>query len=295
MRKAFIVLAHQLPEQLNIFIAQLLNMNDTEVFVHINRLNEDMKKEVLVNPRVHVSDDNIPIVWGSDSILKALIVMMREVESSSEPFDYVFLCSGQDLIVKRGLDNFLQKHYGEVFIDGYEQDRRERAFLLHEWPSRYKRLMDSKLNPRKILRRLRIELFKTGLPIAMKKIAYDTDSIVFYRNWFWCAMPADVLHYMLAFLDNNPGFWSIYDGALVPEEGFFSTIVMNSEFSDRIKYQNGKSSSLTYDGPRSNGHSIVITKESIHDIEESGKFFARKFDYRTDVEAIEYFVGKVSK
>lgn len=292
MRKAFIVLAHQLPEQLNLFLSQLIEMPNTEVFIHVNKNNENLKQDIIKDSRIHISNNNIQIIWGSDSILKALIIMLKEVMTSSNSFDYIFLCSGQDLIVRNGIDEYLEKHNGEVFIDGYKDNRRERAFLLYKWPDKYRKLMDSRLNPNKIIRRARIELFKTGIPISKKKIKYNTDNVEFYRNWFWCVIPTEVAQYILQFISENPDFWGIYENALVPEEGFFSTIIMNSPFANRIKYINGRSSSLTYDGPRNNGHSAVIHMDDIDNIEKSNKFFARKFDYRVDKEVVEYFTKR---
>lgn len=295
MRKAFIVLAHQMPEQLNLFLSQLLSMPETEVFIHVNKKNESIKKSISNDDRIHISNNNISIEWGSDSILKALIIMLREVKKSQNSFDYVFLSSGQDLLVRNGIDDYLDEHNGEIFIDGYEADRRERAFLLYNWPDKYRKLMDSKLNPNKIMRRIRLELFKRGVPFAKKEVEYDTETIKFYRNWFWCAMPEEVAEYIIDFLDNNPRFWSIYENALVPEEGFFSTIIMNSPYADRIKYKDGRSESLTYDGPRSNGHSSVIRMADIVNIEKSGKFLARKFDYRVDNNVVQYFIRNNSE
>ena len=292
MKKAFIILAHHMPEQLNIFIRQLLGNQDNDIYIHVNKKNEPLKEKIIKDKRVYISDQNIEITWGSDEILKALIIMLRQVVSSRKEYQYIIVNSGQDLFVRSGLDDFLSSNFGKVFIDGYMDDRNRKAFLLHDWPDRYRTLIDFKFHPIKLLRRLRLELFKAGIPIDVKKVDYDVSSIVFYRNWFWCAMPDFIGKYIIDFLDNNPTFWEIYDKALVPEEGFFSTIIMNSKYKDCIDYQDGKSSSLVYDGPRKNGHSGVITMSDIENIKNSGKFFARKFDIGKDREVVEYFANQ---
>ena len=292
MKKAFIILAHQLPQQLNIFINQLLADPENDIFVHVNKKNEQMKNEIIKNERVFVSQQNIEVTWGSDSILKALLIMLRQVKETGQSYKYILICSGQDLLVKDGLDKFLGDNYGKFFIYGYEDDKKRRAFLLHKWPDRYRQLIDNKLNPIMIIRRLRLELFKLGFPLEEKKVNYDVSSVTFYENLFWCAMPDFIFDYILDFLDKNPGFWEIYDNALVPEEAFFSTIVMNSKHKDCIDYTNGKSQSLTYD-KRKGGHSTLITSNDIEDIEKSDKFFARKFDITKDKEAVDYFAHKI--
>lgn len=295
MKKVFVVMAHQLPDQLNVFISQLLSLPDSEVFVHVNKRNDEIKKQLIADKRVHVSDNNIPVVWASDSFITAILNTMREVRASKIDYDYLFLCSGQDLLVKNGIDEFLEAHKGEYFIDGYEEDKKRRAFLLYKWPSKYIRLIDNKLNPTKIMRRLRIELFKRGFPFFKKKVEYNTKDIVFYRNWFWSAMPKDIADYMLQFLDENPGFGSIYKDSLAADEGIFLTLIMNSPFKNRVKFNgNGRSHSLHYDGKRSNGHSTVITSDEINDIESENCFFARKFDSRIDKDVIRYFAKKLN-
>lgn len=294
MKKAFIILAHQLPDQLNIFINQLLADPDNDIFIHVNKKNETLKKDIIKSKRVFVTDNNIEITWGSDDILKAVIIMLRQVKKSRNDYKYVMLCSGQDLQVRDGLDKFLTDNYGKVFVDGYEDDKKRRAFLLHEWPERYRRLIDFKLHPIKLFRRFRLEIFKLGIPINIKEVNYDVSAVTFYRNWFWSAMPDFIVDYIIDYLDRNPTFWEIYDNALVPEEGFLSTIIMNSQYKDCIDYIDGRSQSLTYDGPRKNGHSSVITIDDIDAIKNSGKFFARKFDIRKDRDVIEHFVNHIN-
>lgn len=289
MKKAFIILAHHLPKQLNIFINQLLADPENDIFVHVNKKNETLKKEIIKDERVFVTDQNIEITWGSDDILKAIIIMLKQVKNAQRNYKYVLICSGQDLLVKDGLDKFLTDNQGKVFIDGYEDDKKRRAFLLHEWPEKYRRLIDNKLHPVKLFRRFRLEVFRLGVPIKTKNVKFNVSSVTFYRNWFWCAMPDFVVSYIIDFLDKNPTFWEIYDEALVPEEGFFSTIIMNSQYKDCIDYVDGRSQSLTYDGPRYNGHSSLITMKDIDRVEKSGKFFARKFDITKDKDVIEYF------
>ncbi len=42
MKKAVIVLVHQLPEQVNIFLEQLLVDKETDIYVHVNKLYENI-------------------------------------------------------------------------------------------------------------------------------------------------------------------------------------------------------------------------------------------------------------
>ena len=210
-------------------------------------------------------------------------------EAERGGYQYILLCSGQDLLVRDGLDAFLTDNYGKVFTEGYFDDRTRRAFLLHDWPDRYRNLMDFTFHPVKMMRRLRLEIFKAGIPLAVKKVNYDVSSINFYLNLFWAAMPTFIVEYIIDFLDKNPTFWEIYDKALVAEEGFFLTIIMNSQYKNCVDFIDGKCHALTYSVHTRKGHSSVITMKDIDAIKASGRFFARKFDIRADKEVVAYF------
>ena len=295
MKNAIILLVHQLPEQVNIFLTQLLKNTSMDIFIHINKRYDNIREQLLKDERVFISTNNIEITWGSDEVLKATLLMLREVANSGSEYGHVLINTGQDLLVKKGIDNYLAEHRKQIFFEGYKQDARRRAFLLYKWPARYRQLMDSKFNPNKILRRFRIELFSKGWPLGKKKLSIDTRNIEFYRNWFWGAIPMEVVRYILYFVDNNPSYMEIYENALVPEEGFFLTLIMQSEYKDWVNFHDGHTDSLTNVLARSNGHPIVVKYEDIEEIDNSPFYFARKFDIRTDKKVVEYYQNKISK
>lgn len=295
MKNAIILLVHQLPEQVNIFLTQLLKDTSMDIYIHINKRYDSIRGQLLKDDRVFISTNNIEITWGSDEVLKATLLMLREVAKSGDEYGYVLINTGQDLLVKKGIDHFLEEHTKQIFFEGYKQDARRRAFLLYKWPSRYRRLMDSKFNPNKILRRIRLELFSKGWPWCKKKLCVETKNIVFYRNWFWGAMPLEVVHYILDFVDKNPSYMEIYENALVPEEGFFLTLIMQSKYKDFVHFHDGHTDSLTNVLERSNGHPTVVKYEDIEEINDSSFYFARKFDIRVDKRVVEYYYNVICK
>lgn len=289
MKNAIIILVHQLPEQVNMFLRQLLETTEMDIYIHINKRYDNLRDSLLKDERISITKNNIEITWGGDGLLNAVLLMLKEVKETGKLYGHVLVNTGQDLLIKKGLDEFLEEHKGQVFYEGYEQDKRRRAFLLYEWPDRYRQLMDSKWNPNKIIRRLRLELFSRGYPFSKKKVTVDTEKIVFYRNWFWGALPYEVMTYILNYVEANPEYMGIYRNALVPEEGFFMTLIMMSPFKDRIQFKNGRSDSLTNVLSRSNGHPIVVKYEDIEELNKSPFFFARKFDSRVDDKVVNYY------
>lgn len=295
MKNAIIILVHQLPEQVNMFIRQILETTEMDIYIHINKKYDNLRNDLLKDERISITNNNIEITWGGDGLLNAVLLMLKEVRATGKPYGHVLINTGQDLLIKKGLDDYLAEHKGEVFYEGYEQDKRRRAFLLYKWPDRYRQLMDSKWNPNKIIRRIRLELFTRGYPFSKKKMTIDTKEIVFYRNWFWGALPFDVMAYILDYVEIHPEYMEIYRNALVPEEGFFMTLIMRSPFRDRIQFMKGHSDSLTNVLSRSNGHPTVVKYEDIEELDKSPFFFARKFDSRVDNKVVNHYYELIRK
>ena len=301
MKKAIIIMAHQKPEQINIFLKQLLFDKETYIFIHVNKLCESIIPSILRHERIIISKNNIVVHWGSDNFLKAELIMLREVLSYPIPFEYILINSGQELLVKKGLDEFLTKNKGKCFVDRdiFEHtaanDRRARAFLLYHWPEICRRQYDSKWNPFRILRRAHIEICKTGTCLFRKKIHYDFKDITFYKSFFWCALPRSIVEFLIHFAETEHEFMKIYNNALVAEEYFVATIVMmNPDLRWTMQYNSGNSYSLVYTKPHVNSHSPLLGKQDIEELENSGAFFARKFDIDYDKEVIEYFYNKIT-
>lgn len=293
MRKAAIITVYNNPEQLNTFIKQLLSDNSTEVFIHLDKKHQTIKPQIYTNEHVNFIKNNVDVEWGGYSFLMAIVNSFKEVVEFGE-FEHVILCSGQDIMVRNDLDTFLEQHKEQIFIDSWEDDKTRRAFLLHKWPQRYFKIIDTKLSLTRIMRMLRIKLFCTGLPIAKRKVSYDVSGITFYKNWFWSCIPFDVIKWIVLFMEENPDYIDVFKG-FVAEEGFIATTIMLSPYKDWIKFdEKGKSYSLTYRKPSINNHPPVLTADDIEDIEKSGKFFARKIDEKVDLSIINYFAKKFS-
>ena len=65
MKKAVIILAHNLPEQLDILIDQILFDDDFDVFLHINKKYDiEILKKIKRRDRLFIAKNNIEICGG---------------------------------------------------------------------------------------------------------------------------------------------------------------------------------------------------------------------------------------
>ena len=272
MRKAAIIFAYNYPE-------------------HLNKKNEGIKERIIKMDNCYFIKNNYEIEWGRDGFLYAIIESWKEV-TSKKKYDWIILLSGQDLMINNGLDDFLNKHPNQIFIDSIVDDKNTRVRLLKKWPSKYLKRIDSKLNIIRILRRLRIELLKLGLPFFERSVNYDTSCITFYKSFFWSVIPEKVIIWILNYIKENPNYMEIFSG-MVAEEGFIATTIMFSPYRNNLIFdENGFSHSLTFFENFVNNHPPLLKKNDIKKAESSGCFFARKIDPEESAEFIEYFIKK---
>ncbi|MEH7250430.1 beta-1,6-N-acetylglucosaminyltransferase, partial [Neobacillus niacini] len=87
-------------------------------------------------------------------------------------------------------------------------------------------------------------------------------------------------------------YYKFFENSLVPDESFFHTLIMNSEYRTEVVNNNfvylkwGKTIS-SRNSPQN------LTREDIKLIEESEYYFARKFDENVDNIVVDYFANKV--
>lgn len=294
-KNAIIILIHKMPEQVNLFLEQLLADTNMDIYIHINKKFDSIREKLIKNERIIVPTNNLEIVWGDENILKAILLMMKTVRDSGIDYGYVLINTGQDLLLKSGIDDFLSQQHNKIFIDGHKENNRRRAYVMHRWPNYYRRLMDFKFHPVKMMRRLRME-FYTLFPICEKKTKFDVSNVTFYYNEFWCVIPQEVSNYVLDYCGDNPDFLDIYMDGLVPEEAFMLTLLMMSKYKDWIEFDvQGYSHNLTYLKGATNGHTQTNTCEDIDTLDRSGCFFSRKFDLNVDKEAVMHYYKKICK
>ncbi len=298
MRLAVILLVHQNPEQVNIFIRQLLNDLDADIYIHISKKYDEMIRNHLIkDDRIFITKNNIVINWGSDGLTKALLIMLNEVSNSNKHYDYVIVCTGQDLLVRKGLSEYLENHNGQIFLEIRNEPEREahlKTRLFHTWPDIYTRKYDSKIHPLRLIRSLRYRLIMKGLPIGKKKFSFDVSKLKLYYNYIWCTLPFEVVAYVTNYVNEHPEWMELYTGSLFPAECFLGTIIMQSKYRDRIVFNGFKSKSLTFlKEMDENMHPPILKMGDVKAIEESECFFARKFDVNVDSKIVEHFGDKI--
>ena len=138
-KNAIIILIHKMPEQVNLFLEQILKDTTMDIYIHINKKYDSIRDALIKNDRIFVPTNNLEIVWGDENILKAILLMMRTVRESGVDYGYVLINTGQDMLLRPGIDKFLEDQGNKIFIDGHEENNRRRAYVMHKWSNNYRR------------------------------------------------------------------------------------------------------------------------------------------------------------
>lgn len=293
IKKAYIVTAYGQIDYLNKFTATLVADGTSDVYIHLDKKKDELQQYVFTNEHIHLIKNNMSVEWGGWSFLMAILNSWREVMNIGS-YDYVILCSGQDILLRNDLDEYLKSHPNQIFISAKEDNRVRRAFLLYKWPHRYFQVIDTKWSLIRLMRVARIFAFSHGFPFLKRKLSYDTRNMTFYKSWFWSVIPGEVIIWILRYIDKHPAYLDVFKG-FVAEEGFIATTIMMSPYRDWIKFDDkGQSFSLTFRKPSVNNHPPVLRAEDIAEAQASELFFARKVDSADSEAFIDYFLKKNS-
>jgi hypothetical protein len=254
---AYLIVAHHQPEHL----ARLLRAMDQEnsrFFIHIdqNAAIEPFEAAVPRQANIVFLRDRVPVRWGELGVVLAVLKLLRTAVASNRAFKYYTLLSGSDYPIK---------------------DRREIHGRLQASSRQFIRI-DRKLvgEPRNAHFRF-IERLPPG--------TYFGDLIPYHGSMYW-SLTAGCVHFILAFLDENPGFIDLHQHVFAPDEIFFHSIVKASPFAKAIvhDFERGTCADnlhhanhyIDWAGRRQR-ENLTLDERDFQDLLASEALFARKF------------------
>ncbi|CEG28636.1 beta-1,6-N-acetylglucosaminyltransferase [Bacillus sp. B-jedd] len=291
-RTAYILQIHKNPDQVNKFIQQLIADDQADVFVHIDRKNyENMNRKILKNPHVKVLRQSVNCEWGDIGQVDATLLLLKEVITSQNDYDFVCLRSGQDLLVKDGFKSLLTENRGKIFMNYRKMEDQHLGFMRMKWPKTARRRYTA-AHPIRLYRRLLLTFYSKGLNLTPNTNNWPKE-YSFYKGSQWFSVSFEAAKYMMNFLEDNPWYYTFFEHTLVPDESFFHTLIMNSPYKHAVI--NNNHMFLKWGetlGERNSPQNLSVA--DIQAIEESNDYFARKFDENIDSRVIEYFTERVA-
>lgn len=273
MNIAFLVLAHKNPGQLE-YLAEALTEDGDDVYIHIDKKADFAFKET-ENVFVIPKEKSYSISWGSIEMVYATLRLLEE--ANKKDYDYICLLSGQDLPlysirkIKEFLDADGKSNYIDVAVQNDMQRRKSLKLVETDYPEWIS------------LDRISVKIIKniymlisggTGHTFSFLKKKPPLDFKIYFGSQWWM-LNSETAIYVEKICKENPQILRYFEKTIVPDESFFQTIVMNSEYSKSVK------ESLMFVNWMNNKRSpeVICDRIIVEAARKQGKVFARKFDF----------------
>ncbi len=276
MRVAYVILAHQLPEQL-VRLVRRLNTPGALFLVHINRRSDDA---VYRAAQAGLSDlDNVvflrrhKLYWGGFGHVRATLEGLDELHRRSAQFDYVALLTGQDYPIKpvSEIERALEQSGGRSFmahdrLPGGLADGMERITYWHS-------------------RRIGVPRgWHLRLPIRRR---FPQQMVPWGGSAYWW-LSREAIEYVRRWIAEHPGSFRFFQHVDVPDEILFHTILLNSPLRDSIVNDELRHIDWTRQ-PKP----AIFRADDLETLRRSPKLMARKFDTTVDAEILDLIDGEL--
>lgn len=277
MKIAYMLLIHKNYKQVNMLI-NVLDDPDIDLHIHVDKKSEDLyhklKEEYKNKKNIYILDERFSVNRRGFSMVEATLSLMKSV--SKKEYSYVSLISGQcfPIAPMQEIKAFLSDNYGKEYIEGNEIGSnfwRIKCYNLFSDKSNNMRLYIRIID--KVLRQIQILFVR-----RKNLIGFDL-----YKGSQWFTITYDCLKYILFYLEDNPKYIEDFKFSYCPDESFFHTMVMNSDFKkNRI---NTDLMEIDWDNPV-NGSPRNYGVKDFELLKNSENLFARKFDTEFDADIL---------
>jgi hypothetical protein len=266
---AYVISAYKNLDQV-VRLAHRLSVEPSTVFVHV-----DKKTDVREYERFAAALTGLPAVhllerhtchWGGFGHVRATLKGINALLEADAEFSHVVLLTGQDYPIKP-----------LSTIERFFDERGESSFMS------YNPLPSEWWSPRGGLDRIEHWHWRTRrahirLPV---KRAFPAGLEPFGGGAYWM-LSRTCTEYVARVVVHRPDVVRFFRHVDIPDELFFQTIVLNSQYADSVVNDNLRYIDWTR-GPRP----AVLDAGDLPALRESPKLFARKFDVNHDAEVLD--------
>ena len=280
MKIAYCIICHRNTNILRTSIQTLASDND--IYLHVDKKANIVDFDEYKND-VSFIKERIDVRWGRYPQIESMLVLLNEARKKN--YDYICLLSGDDLPLKSSIEirDFFDENRGKEFI-GIQKDFDEAQLenrLKYEYTSNLSLKKDKNILEKSII------LIQKKLKLtALNKYYKLLPSLYKGANWF--CLSKDLINYIFDYLEENRWYKSAFAKSCCGDEIFFQTIVMNSDYRDRIYHYDIESDdnrmALRYidwvSGPE---YPKILNEDDFSNIKKSDCLFGRKFKETLDI------------
>jgi hypothetical protein len=234
-RIAFLLMVHDNPQQLARLV-DALDHPDASFHVHVDAKAplEPFEAALDGQPKVRLLRNRVVANWMGYSLVEATLRLLAD--AAEQGFDYCILLSGSDYPIKSVPELFdFYGRAGEEYIAYWRlQDRPSwRHKVLYHYPVDRIPIRNWSTNSEaSYLRRLfwgRYFRYRRFMPKRR-----FLPGLVPYGGPDWWSLSRGCVEHVLRYVRDNPRFARFYRTTASPGEMFFQTIILNSEWAQRV-------------------------------------------------------------
>lgn len=274
MKYAVLIQCHKNPQMINSLI-NVMNNGLFDFYIHVDK-KSDISTEIIKKDNVYIvpEEERVDVKWGTYSQVEASLKLLFMAEPKK--YDHYILLSGEDFLVKpvNELIDFLEENKNKNFINLFVS-KNTNGNIQTNYDKRNQILFPQCIMKKgivcRIVRRLWVTItggYKNTFKVFRRK---DNNKIDYYFGSQWWCINKEFAKYITEFILSKKEYVEFYKKTSCPDESFFQTILMNSDFKEtRVDY-------LHYIDWSQGGNSPKYLDLTDYDnIISSGKFFARK-------------------
>ena len=273
-RHAYLIMIHNNLPQFEILL-QCLDYEKNDIYVHVDKklkeFSPEKYKNIIKKGNLFILSKRINIKWGGFTQIECELELLKE--ATKRKHSYYHLISGADMPLKTQNDiyNFFENHYGMEFIHFDEKNLRK------EYRNRINKYYLFTGKKKSIIKKIINKLF---LLLQFKKNRIDND-IVLGKGANWFTITDKLANYVVS---NEKNIKKMYKYTVTADEMFLQTLVLNSEFKEKLYNQNFNDdySSILYCIDWKRGNPYVYKEQDFNELINSKMLFARKFDINID-------------
>ncbi|MGD8456888.1 MAG: beta-1,6-N-acetylglucosaminyltransferase [Anaerolineales bacterium] len=283
MKIVYVLLAHTNYEQ-TMRLYKHLDQEGTSIVLHISKtcetgFYERMYATLKDRPNSYFTE-RAYVRWGDFGMVQGVLNAIDTICEKQIDFDYAMLISGQDYPLKPHniICQTLEKHRGYQLVENrpyseIRDDLKDRIESYHFWVGKrhywYPHENKNKLST--ILGDLLLSPF-----IAKKQIV--PHNYIPYKGSFWWNLTKDCIEFLQHHIHTDIGHDLIkfFKHTKHSPESYFTTILMNSEYKDRVV--NNDYRYILWPETGVKGRPIILTHQHYDEIASGKNLFGRKFD-----------------
>lgn len=285
VRLAYIILAHKLPEQL-VRLVDRLSSPSASFFIHVDRKTSGRTFSGALAPLRGRRDvhfvDRVRVHWGFYGHVQATLNGLEQAIERGVAFDHFVLLTGQDYPIKprASIEAHFARHRGQSFLEWFRLPRAdwphegglERiAYRHYRAPWRSARAPEDRF----------LRAPSPRLPFVPRR-RLPAGFPLYEGSAHW-ALAREAALYAYHFAATNRWYRGLLKRALIPEEFFFQTVLMNSPHAGSVINDD-----LYYlDWSERGFHPSVLEPRHLPELAASDALFARKFDAAQSPETLD--------